>query len=70
MIGKQGIAYRMGLVKSILGKVNHLVINPIGHLFGNSLGNATCNAFFFIAVDKALPCLLHDRGFLLGHGSS
>ena len=60
----------MGLIKGILGKVNHLVINPVCHLFGNPLGNTACNPLLLIAVDEALPCLLHDGGLLLGHGSS
>ncbi len=61
------ISRGMGFVKGILGKIYHFIINPVCRLLLYPVKNAARNAFFFIAVDKALPLLLHDIALFFGH---
>ena len=59
----------MGFIKSIFGEINHLIIDLIGRLFINSIGDAAGNPLGLIAVHEALALLLHDIAFFLGHGT-
>ena len=59
----------MGFVKSVLGEINHLVINFVSHFFINSVFNAAGNSLF-ISVNKCLTLFFHDIQFLLGHGTA
>ena len=59
----------MGFIKSIFGEINHLIIDLIGSLFINSIGDAAGNPFGLIAVHETLALLLHDIALFLGHGA-
>ncbi len=62
------VAGRMGFVERIIGKIHHLIKDPIGRLFVNPPGQASRYAFFGAAVHKISPLLLHDGMFLFTHG--
>jgi len=57
------------LVKGVVGKVYNQVINFVGSLFVNSIGNGTANSFGWIAVDKVLSFLFHDLHLFLGNST-
>ena len=64
----------MGFVKSVLGKVRHLVKNLIRRFFVNAVGNRTGTLYravlIFQSVDKIMPLLLHDVKLFLRHGTA
>ena len=60
----------MGLVESILGKIDHIVVDLICHSLTDPVGNATLDALFLISVNKVLAFLFHDLGLFLGHGTA
>ena len=60
----------MRLVKGIVGKINHLIINSICHFFRNSFRKAAINTLFLIAINEILSLLLHDAELLLTHGTA
>ncbi len=60
----------MGPVKCILCKIHHLIKDMVCNLFRNSILNTARNVFFFIAIDKALPFLNHNRCLFLRHSSA
>ena len=64
------ICCRMGLVESILGKIDHIVVDLICHSLTDPVGNATLDALFLISVNKVLAFLFHDLGLFLGHGTA
>ena len=55
----------MGLVKRILCKVRHVVIDPVGRLCGDPVGDTALNALLRVSVYKVLPLLCHNGGLLL-----
>ena len=55
----------MGLIKGVFGKIDHLVIDGIGCLFINAVGNAAGHTFFRVSVDEVLPLFFHDGSFFL-----
>ena len=60
----------MGLVESVFCKVNHLVVDVVCRLLVNAVVHTALNPFRLVAVDKVLAFLLHDRRFLLAHGTA
>ena len=60
----------MRLVKGIVGKINHLIINSICHFFRNSFRKTAVNTLFLIAINEILSLLLHDTELLLTHGTA
>ena len=60
----------MRLVKGIVCKVNHLIVDAIRHFLGNPLRETTVYSLFFISVNKTLSCLFHFLQLLLTHGTA
>ena len=59
----------MGLVKGVVGKVYYQVINFVGRLFVNPIGNGTANSLFLVAVDEVLPLFFHYLHLFLGNST-
>ena len=57
----------MGLIKSIFGKVHHIVINLGRHLLGNPVGHASRHPLLLIAVYEVRPFLFHYGLLFLAH---
>ena len=59
----------MGLVKSILGEIHHIVIDLIGYLLTDTVFDTAGNSGLLITINKTFAFCLHDRVFLFGHGT-
>ena len=59
----------MGLIESILGKIRHLIKDPVGRRLINTVGNTAGHTQFIIAVHKVLAFLRHHIRFFLRHSS-
>ncbi len=60
----------MGFVESILCKIHHVVIDPGGHLLGNTVCHASGHPFFLISINKVSPLFLHHCLLFLAHGTA
>ena len=70
LVCHDGIAGCMRFIKRILGKVNHRIVNVIGHVLRNTAAHAPRHLFLRIALDKIAALLLHDMRFFLAHGAA
>ena len=68
LVGHHRIAGRMGLVKGILGKIHHIVIDLGSHLLRNPLRHTARDALFRVSVDEVCPLFFHHRLLLFAHG--
>ena len=60
----------MGFIKGIGSEADHLIIDLIGNLLGDTIGNAALYSFFLVSVDKVLPLRFHHLCLLFGHGTA
>ena len=60
----------MGFIKGIGGEADHLIIDLIGNLLGDTIGNAALYPLFLVSIDKVLPLRLHHLCLLFGHGTA
>ena len=67
LVGNNCIGCCMGLIKGILCKINHIIIDLICSFLINSICNTSGNSLCFISINKVLALLFHDRGLLFGH---
>ena len=65
LVRNHRISRSMRLVKRILGKINHVIINLICHGFTDSIGNTAFYTLLFVSVDKVLALFFHDLCLLL-----
>ena len=57
----------MGLIKCIICKGNNFIIQRLGNLLPDTVGNTAGNSLLLITVDKDFPLRLNDLHFLLGN---
>ena len=55
----------MGFIEGIFGEINHIVVNLVGRLFVDAVGDTAGYAFFPVSVNEILALFLHDGRFLL-----
>ena len=60
----------MGFIKGVLCKVDHFIVNVIGRLFIDAVGNTAPYSFRLIAIDEILALLLHHSRLFLTHGAA
>ena len=67
-----GIAGRMALVECVGRKAGHLIINFVGHFFGDAVCHAAgaLVAGVGAAMDEMLPFGLHHGVLLFTHGTA
>ena len=60
----------MGFVEGVFREVDHLVVDGVGGLLVDAVGNTALHSLLRIAVDEVLPLLFHHCGLFLGHGAA
>ena len=60
----------MGFVEGVLCKIDHFVVNLVGHLLGNASGDTAGHPLLRVAVHEIAALLFHDGRLFLGHGTA
>ena len=60
----------MGLIKGILCKVDHFIVNMIGRHFINTVCNTALYSLGFISVNEILTLFFHHSSLFLTHGTA
>ena len=69
LVDDNGIADRVCLVEGVVGEVVDLVVDVLGSLLRNAVGDTSGNVSFGVAVNESPPLLLDLGPLLLGHGT-
>ena len=60
----------MRLIKRILGKIHHIVVDLGSHLLGDPACHAPRHSFLFVAINKVSALLFHYGLLFLTHGTA